>query len=203
MNHNKLPYEALIAYAAGDLSGEQAAWIERLLERSGEARKIVERYRQVSETFRSDRSGTPPARVIERAKRFFQSPGPGSATPKWFEVLQSLIATLSFDSRAEPALAGTRSADSDRVQLGFTCELGEIDLMLTRDDGATRVTGEVMTDVDGPFDIAVFSQGDPAPVREQKTDGDGIFQFETDLAVFDLLVRIGDRTMQLKEIAAR
>ena len=64
MTTPRMSREKLIAFAAGELTGEEAALVEAYLMSDSEARATVDRFRAVRRTVASDDSVSPPADVL-------------------------------------------------------------------------------------------------------------------------------------------
>jgi hypothetical protein len=71
MNSHPIPYEELIAYAAGELIEDESVVIEQHLANCAECATIVARYRSIGVILRIDAGETPPASTLSRAQKIF------------------------------------------------------------------------------------------------------------------------------------
>lgn len=81
---------------------------------------------------------------------------------------RSLVATLTFDTRADLGLAGFRSGSaSDEVHLAFECEFARIDVLALREDeGASwRLRGQITSEGFEPSAVAITPR-DPGRAQE-------------------------------------
>jgi hypothetical protein len=209
--------EKLLAYAAGDLTAPEFEAIERILARDRTAREIVATYRSVIMTVASDQSAQPPAHALEAAKAIFDPNAIRRGARgglDWTSSLRQIVATLVFDSRVQPALAGYRGGSSG-FELGFASDAGEIDLQAepVRDErptpsGATRwrIIGQVSPNEetgDQPMPevgVALVKRDEAKPARAIDADEHGVFTIQADAGDYDLHVRIGDAVVVIQDV---
>jgi anti-sigma factor RsiW len=139
MSTHPFSYQALIAYATGELLPEERETIERHLQGCPTCTQTVARYRLVWQTMQNDESEAPPARLVSAAKLLFAARA--RTRQGMGQALQHLLATLTFDSRT--AWAGTRSSAS-AYQLGWESAEADVDLQLTRAGNGWQLRGQVM-----------------------------------------------------------
>jgi anti-sigma factor ChrR (cupin superfamily) len=188
----------LIAYAAGDLSGAEAAAVEEHLAGHPQAQATVQRYRAAREAIRRDDSVAPPADVVNRAKAIFRERR--EARIGWIDRLDALVATLVFDSRLQPAAVRYRPGDGE-FQLAFEAGEADIDLQGVR-QGNDRwtVRGQVTCDHRGSFPVVLCMAGAEGPVEQLETDHRGLFETLIDAGSYDLILELPDRAVLLRNI---
>ncbi len=208
MSSAKVNYEQLIAYAAGELSPEQAGQVQAYLAANPKAAEPIALYKQAQAALQADQSAAPPAELVAKAKAIFAS-SPSEPAATWLDHLQQLIADLVFDSRAEPALAGYRGP-ATTFQLSFECEAANIDLeaepitsagATTPDQMRWRIMGQVdWQEAPSPVQIAVVEPGSKNPLAEAIADEHGMFEVEVPAGRFDVLFQADDKVVVLRDI---
>ena len=204
----KITYEQLIAYAVGELTPERAAEVAEHLARDREAAATVARYQQARSTFQADDGTDPPVHALARARAIF-SPPRTESTPSWWEQLEQVLATLIFDSRLQPALAGYRGAGSG-FHLSFESKPGMVDLEaepIERSSASIairpswRLTGQI--DAETPVSnmgVALVRRGSDRPAAQAVADEEGIFTLEAPPGRYDLYLRHDDSSVMLPDI---
>jgi anti-sigma factor RsiW len=192
--------EQLIAFAAGELTGQEAARVESRLATDAEAARLVALYRRVRERMNEDDAPEPPAETLARAKALFAR-RPTESGPGWLERLQSVIATLVYDSRLQPAAVRYDAAD-DRLQLTYETEEASIDLQAQRQEPAGtqevskrwRLIGQVSSDseLEEGLEAALLPAGGAAPIAVVEADERLIFTLDVESGLYDLRVRFAD-----------
>lgn len=172
MDH-PVDYAPLIAFAAGDLSGAERERVADHVERCAACARTVARYAAVGETVRNDERWAPPAAVIARAQALFKPAGsPAEEGLDVITTLRRIMASLTFDSRADYAMAGLRAQrDRQQYQLAFMSDMASIDL----DIAPTRTEWRIMGQVSLPDD-----EEQSLPVRLVNHDGEVVFQTVSD-----------------------
>lgn len=207
MSKAKITYQRLIAFAAGELSPQERAEIEQSLASDPEAADTVARYRAAGATMQADESVDPPANVIAKAKAIFTPPRL-ERTPSWWRRLEQVIATMTFDSRAQPALAGYRGSGSG-FQLAFESSKGEVDLQVeplgppSPDPNSVRwqLLGQVNAPQTEPIAaVALVAANADEPTADTEADEHGMFTIEIQPGKYDLMVQIGDTVVVLKDL---
>ncbi|MFO0838765.1 MAG: hypothetical protein U1D55_09570 [Phycisphaerae bacterium] len=189
--------DKLIAYAAGELPANETSQVEAAVQCSPELARQVEATRRLISLMRCDDSVSPPAATIARAKAVFQ-PKP-TAMPEWFSTLGRVVASLIFDSRMQPALAGFRG-DQDGFSLSFQADRAEIDLQVepatgSEPPGTWNVTGQVSDLSAHAVELAWAWSDEGTLVRAVQSDSHGAFAFQTLPGTYDLLVKLEDRVL--------
>jgi hypothetical protein len=208
MSNAKITYRQLIAYAAGELPAEEAAQVQAYLAANPSAAEPVALYRQARAALQNDQGADPPVDVVAKAKRIFAAARSDPA-PGWLARLEQFIGELVFDSRAEPALAGYRGA-ATTFQLSFECEVASVDLeaeplvdgnTVGADESQWRIMGQVdLRQPDALVELALVEQGAGAKVADAVADEHGMFTLEVKAGRYDLLLRVGDKVVVLRNI---
>jgi hypothetical protein len=160
---------------------------------------------------RSDASLAPSPAALDRVLGLAngldrQAPEPDPASP--FAAVRRLIAVLSFDGRAQPAIAGLRGA-AEGYHLAYVSESIEVDLDVAPDDRAAArgltdqwsVMGQVAgTGQVGATSIALAEPGTLEPVVETVSDAAGIFTINAPGGTYDLLVSLPDGLLILPRL---
>lgn len=200
MAAKKPTYEQLIALAAGELSPQEAAAVADAVSADPAASGDLARLQRLFETLRADESVSAPAALIAEAKSIFK-PRPAVSILDWLNDLGRTVATLVFDSRVQPALAGfRRSAATVEFELSFTLGETEIDLQIhapAAEDDSGRIRGQIH--LMPPFadcEIALVRPGGEL-VAQARPDGDGMFALDAPRGEYEMLVRMADRVAVL------
>lgn len=188
-------YEQLLAYAAGELSGEAAAAVERWIRSDADAAATVSRFRAVADAVRTDRSEAPPADSLSAARALFRPVGSASLLDR----VRRVIAELVYDSRRQPALVGIRGAEQG-YQLSFESEFADVDLQIEPVAGAAtrRVMGQITPRGSARAAAVAFSiEGERDAVRTAAADDGGLFSVETTVGSFDVTITTSDGVLVL------
>lgn len=169
----------LLDWIEGRLPEEAARAVAQEVEQGDEGLKAevawLRRFQQVRQ---SVLLATPPPRVREELTSRFRAMSAERRPPS---LLQRFLATLSFDSRAGFASAGTRSATAQGLerQLIFTTVAAEVALNLQPrpQDHLLQVAGQLFVDTiaDGPFSVQLLRA--TTEVALTATDELGEFSF--------------------------
>jgi hypothetical protein len=173
-------FARLVEWIEGNLSQEETQALEVELARADDAtRDNVEWLRRFHQASQEIQLAAPPSHVREELERRFASFSESRRAPSLF---QRMVAALTFDSGAQRALAGVRSATMQGLerQLIFSTETAEVALnILPRGtEHIVYLTGQIFA---GQEDAPVFSiqllQGSEE-VALTTTDDIGEFAFE-------------------------
>ena len=174
--------ETLLRFLANDQSAADRATTEQALADSEVLRQSLARIRQAVATVREDGSWFVPASAILAAKelgRRLESLRPSPFVERVAHAIDIIVARLTFDSRAEGALAGLRGGTG--FALGFDC--GEVDIDIEcglGDDERVRFAGQIHGPHDHGFTtIGAFGPGqDSSVVASANITADGMFRLE-------------------------
>lgn len=184
------PGDALIALALGELSDADRALAESTL--SASDRITVERLRTTVTTIADPAMQVAPAGLMRRLEALGRVTAVGEAVVQVAGVIRRLAATLTFDSRVRPALAGFRGVAEGR-QLVFSSEAGEVHLRFTgpsESDPRITIWGSVESEDGAPAAGSVrLGEGDAA--LEADVDDDGMFVLRSPAGSYPLVVRVG------------
>lgn len=198
--------EQLAAFAAGDLTGTEAQSIRHALESSPKLKAAELRLRQIITTMQTDDTQAASAFVIERAVMAFaeQARRPAEASPQMslLEKVRQVIATLVFDSRAQPALAGFRGTSAG-YQLSYETEGGDIDLQVTQSKDANlwKLTGQVaLENKNLKGDVTAMFADTGRLAESANIDEHGRFRLTVPTGSYELHVSLVDRVIVLPEL---
>jgi hypothetical protein len=133
-NTEKPEFSVLLDWLEGRLDESQALLLDDTIRKGGaETEADIRWLTDFLETVEASRSAAPPPEVREELVRRFEAFAGDRRSPT---LLDRLVAVLTFDSAAAPALAGLRSAQSQgkQRQLIFESELAEIALNIYPND---------------------------------------------------------------------
>ncbi len=202
MKNDHVNAEQLVAYACGELEGEEAARVEAVMAASLAATALIVKLRDVVDTIRVMDVAAPPRSSVRRVLAAFARRGIRSGAG-WVARVQWFVAELVFDSRAQPAIAGYRGSHSTR-QIAFDSPCGRIDIqILPRDGGAEvekwRLRGQVTLHEDAAFGAVTLCDdaGGVGVVAEAIPDRHGRFTLDVAAGTYDLMVELdgGDRVI--------
>lgn len=139
MPSEPISLEVLLKYAAGELSSDEAAAVERLTATSEGARKALSQVRSLRALMLADDSEAAPAGAVAKAKAVYQP----KARPGIVDQIKRFIGELVFDSRSEAAMAGLRGGD-EGFQLSYHSPVAELDIeCLPSGEGEWRIRGHI------------------------------------------------------------
>jgi hypothetical protein len=203
MMRQKPTHEQLVAYAAGEMNAADADWIASYLPTDATAAREVATLQAIIRTMRADNSTPAPADSVAHAKSIFR-PRADGVGESWWQRATRAVASLVFDSRMQPALAGFRSSGGSGFQLEFESDTARIDLQFEpRSDDRDRwsVIGQVTANAaDLNAEIAVLLTEKGNLVRQAMADDVGVFTFEVDRGDYDFCVRVQDHVTLLPGI---
>ena len=181
MNKSNAPrFSELLDWLEGRLPPDKArAVAERLQAADAATQADLDWLRLFLQARQSIQFASPPPGVRETLRRAFAAYAVSREPPGPF---QRWLATLTFDSRAQPVTAGLRSAaeEGQRQQLIYTTVTAEIALnvRLIPPDEKFIVTGQIFSLVDTPADaFSIQLLGGVGEVALATTDELGEFSF--------------------------
>lgn len=192
-----VPYERLIAFAAGRLPTAEAELVEAWLAKNPEAAASVRRFQEFKRLRLADDSVAVPESTLASAKELFADRVRRSEQHalSWMEKLERIVAKLILDSRPQVSLAGFRGG-GDEYQLAYETDDVEVDLEIEPTDDADerRVMGQVSVITgDGATKCIVLSEpGSFEPVTMAEPDAHGMFELKATPGTFDLLLAVGE-----------
>jgi len=203
MPKNKATTEMLIAYAAGELDANAAAQVEAIIADSPADAARLAQIRETLATMLSDDSVAPRPEALARAKAIFRHEHAASLAG-WWQQLERVVASLIYDSRAQPALTGYRGV-GDAVQLSYESEIADIDLELSpvgaAKDAVWTVMGQVSTREPAATVAIVFvSRSQGGAKIEIKPDEHGLFTLRADAGEYDLFIRVADKVITVPQL---
>ncbi|GEM_PF-1767682 len=211
MSTPKINTRQLLAYAANELSSEEAQVIEAHLANSPAAAKTVAVYRRVSNIVRTDDTVAPSESVLAKVRSIYRAEHfakASSSVGSWLDRAADTIARMVFDSRVE--LAGVRYSDQGcRFQLSYETQVSEIDLDFEAIPD-TETTGmpprwRLMGQAGGEEDlarirVAAVQAGSSAIVAEVTSDENAVFTMELTPGRYDLLFDLPEGAVVISEV---
>jgi hypothetical protein len=210
MTDHQVKIERLLAFAAGELPEREAMEMKNMIASDAELRRQYKLIEIVRRTLQEDDSIAAPAQVVARAKALFEQLRPApvvslrSRVQEWLDAVDRVVAALTFDSRARPALAGFRGT-AELVRLSFESDLAEIDLELNPQDesGLTRISvyGQITaTDDAGGAPVVLTTAGSHHAIAQTVCDQGGLFEVTVERGRYDLHVRLPSGVVSAMEI---
>lgn len=210
MTDHQVKLERLLAYVAGELSGSDALEVQNMIASDPDVRRLSKLVELVGRTLKEDDSVAPPDKVVARAKALFQEMRPAAGpsvrdrVQEWLSALDRAVASLTFDSRTRPALAGFRGA-AELVRMSFESDLAEIDLELNEQDDAGQIRisvyGQITaTDDAGGAPVVVTAAGTHQAIAQTVCDRGGLFEVTLQRGRYDLHVRLPSGIVSAMEI---
>ena len=199
--------EQLAAYAFGELSGMEAAQIESAMRSTPSLAKSADRIRQLIATLKSDDTVAPSRFTIERVVAMFVDDGarpartaPNGSSP--LDHVRKVVATLVFNSRSQPALAGFRGAVGN-VQMAFETDAGTIDLQIRpgKNPRVWKVQGQISCEeVAGLIDAAAVEAHSGRHIDSVRVDEHGRFHLTLPAGLYELHLQVDDHVVVLPNL---
>jgi hypothetical protein len=189
-------FERLIEYLDNQLNASETARLVAHLSEGcrqcAETRDWYERVRVVAAT---DESTEPPSWVFKRAVKIFEN---RKTRPSLIERIGERVASLVFDSLAQPVVAGVRSTETTNRQLLYRAGNFNIDLQVApAEDLRADLIGQILKEDEVAFEsvsglrLEVVRRGEP--VFSTVTDDMGEFKISgIDYGVYDLRIELED-----------
>ena len=196
----------LIRFARGeiDAASPKGEAIATLIEDDAEARDIVRIAQLATNGIAVNEGETPSADLIASAKAIFTEDRLPGAVGRWLSNIDRVIAALLFDSRAQPATAGLRSAAAaSRIQLTYEADDLDIEVQLEKlAPTRWRVMGQIDSDaMPSPRSVAITEAGSTKEILQAiDTDEHGMFSTEVDAAKIDIHIQQGNSAITLPGI---
>jgi hypothetical protein len=141
---------------------------------------------------------SPPPCTIQAAKGLM---GTQSRPAGMFQQLAETIATLIFDSRTAPALAGFRGG-SGEVHLIYQSEGTEVDIHIERPglSPASRARVVAQVESEGMPHTAHLQRPDRTSIAEVPIDDRGMFAFDVEPGRYDLTITLDDASIRIPSL---
>ncbi|HEX8183181.1 MAG TPA: hypothetical protein VF747_00470 [Blastocatellia bacterium] len=197
-------FERLIDYLDNQLDRGDAARVSTHLAEGcpscAETRDWFERVREVAS---GDESTDPPSWVFKRAVRIFENQ---RSHPRLAQRIGRAVASLVFDSLAQPAIAGVRSTETTNRQLLYRAGDYSIDLQVApAEDQRADLIGQILKEGEIAFEsvsglrLEVTRGGDP--VFLTVSDDMGEFKISgMEHGTYDLRIEAHDGSITVPEL---
>lgn len=159
-----------------------------------ECRENLSYWQKMLNVLQDDRAVSAPLSVLNRAFALFAE---REAVPS---LRQTVMATLRFDSRVQPELAGARDGDRTSFKLLFEAPDTRIDLLCERSGPDWSIAGQVLSLESKDYLWKVLATGKGNSVR---TDADTLGEFHLGglrTGEYDLLLQERNREITLPSI---
>ncbi len=190
MTNTPTDIQKLVALAMGELEQAEADTLRARLDAEPSLRETYECLAHSVGFLRAEAGAAPSDEALCAAKRLLRDSRPG-ALERLEEGLRRIVASLDFDTRLTPAVAGIRGA-ATAAQVAFSSEAGDLDIEITPAGVENwRIAGQVDADEDGDWSVTIVDRATDAPVRELDAR-DGAFRTTLAAGSYTLRLRRGD-----------
>jgi hypothetical protein len=197
-------FEKLVDYLDGRLGQADASAVAVHLETGcGRCMESRQWYEQVSAIAASDDSLEPPPWVLKRALRIFEA---GRSKPRLVERLGRAVASLVWDSLAQPDLVGVRSMQTASRQLLYRAGDYSIDLQIAaRDPSSAELLGQVLRESETTFEsvtgIAIDLIREGRPIQSTTASKLGEFAIKgVEPGVYDLRLYLPEGSVDIERL---
>jgi len=193
-------FETLLALAMGELSDADVQAAEAAIASDARLARQFDELRRSVVALRASRMETPPAEWVSSAKAIFK-PAPRVSPVEWLNRAVAAVASLVFDSRSQPALAGMRG-ESEGTTLSYESPLASVDLQVTGGEASGwTVLGQVdAEEATGSKRLAFVRQGTLEIAAETTTDEHGRFRVCLSAGEYDLLCELSNELLRLDAV---
>ncbi|HSB11896.1 MAG TPA: hypothetical protein VLM38_20590 [Blastocatellia bacterium] len=197
-------FERLIDFLDNRLQESDGAQIANHLARGCEGcAENRDWYQRVRGVAASDDSIAPPAWVLKRAVRVFDT---ARQRPRLGKRIGQAIAALVFDSFARPALAGVRSTETANRQLLYSAGDYSVDLQIAQSEQARAdLIGQVLKEGETTFEsvsgLTLNLAREGTVVFSTVTDAMGEFKISgMEPGVYDLRVELSEGSITVPDL---
>lgn len=189
-------FERLIDYLDNQLDSAEAERLAAHLSAGcPQCAETCDWYERVRAIASGDESIEPPLWVFKRAVRIFENK---PTRPRFVERIGQVVASLIFDSLAQPAIAGVRSTETTNRQLLYRAGDYSIDLQVAPAENlCADLTGQILKEGELAFEsvsglqLEISRRGEP--VFSTMTDDLGEFRIDgVDYGLYDLRIDVED-----------
>lgn len=176
---DRISFERTVDWVEGRLTGEEAAAVARRVAENEESRAEAEWLRAFVRASGQTILTPLPTEVRRALTRRFEARAKESREPG---ILRRIVATLSFDSHAGPALGGARGigAQDGRRQLAYATDAAEVVLDLQpRSGGNLDLDGQIFPKDEPPESFSVQLLRNVTELGMTTADELGEFSFES------------------------
>ncbi len=184
-------FEKLIDYLDGKIIAAEIVFVKTHLEGCEQCAAVAEWYEKVTAIAAGDDMIEPPSWVARRAIRLFSKRRSQSSLK---EKIGRLVASLIFDSQAQPQVAGIRSTETMNRQLLYEADDYSIDVQISlSEEPRAGLVGQILRKDDTQFEsvsripLDLIREGET--VRSTLTSETGEFSInEIDFGEYDLRI---------------
>jgi hypothetical protein len=193
------------AYVLNQLPAEERRAFERAAADSPHVQAILEEVRGLLGDLEQLATPAPAAELIRRAEVLLRKPPEADRSiAQWLDETARVVASLVFDSRRQPSLAGLRGP-FEGGHLIFESPRGSVDVHLSplraEDPEQWIVRGQLALDEGRrDVDVALVRPGTAESVARSVTDERGHFRLESPSGRFDLLIALDASTLVLQDL---
>jgi len=205
MSNHPVSEDQLMAHAFGDLGAEGDPAFASHLAGCGECAAVLARFDLVRATVCTDATLVPSNAALTRVLGLMAGRQQAAfERPSAFASLKRLVASLVFDGRAAPAMAGLRGATTAYV-LRYSLDGLDVDLEIEPIAGDEHGRWQVTGQIDGPepagaLALAFAESGSRRPAGDVRTDEDGMFFAELAAGSYDLLIQLADSLVVVPDV---
>lgn len=206
MPESSFEFDTLLAFSLGELDPDTAEQVRSAVQHDAVLRERLDRLGAIITAMRAESVATPsPGAVAEAYALVSRSErASGAGIARWFDQLRHVVATLVFDSRTAPAMAGLRGA-GEGYHVSYEAEGADIDVQVQANDapeeGQWVVVGNVFHEGESaPADVALIRSDGGTPVATTQADANGNFRLTAKSGAYKLGIRIGGQVIILPDV---
>ncbi|RMF84322.1 MAG: hypothetical protein D6744_03285, partial [Planctomycetota bacterium] len=130
MPESSFEFDTLLAFSLGELDPNIAEQVRSAAQHDAALRERLDRLGAIITAMRAERLADPsPGAVAAAYALAAPSDRAVGVVERWFDQLRHVVATLVFDSRTAPAMAGLRGA-GEGYQVSYEAEGADIDVQV-------------------------------------------------------------------------
>ncbi len=193
--------EALMKFELGELAESEIAAIRARLHEPDVATRLAH-VRHLLHAMRDGRLDAPSAASVRRLKRIPRPDLFASLARALGQAADTLIATVAYDTRLHPAVAGMRGGAS-AAHVAYEADSLDAHIRISAEGQQRRMTGQV-TRTSGepcPGAVAIVRLDEPgASIQLISLDDAGMFTIDLEVGRYALAARCGERDLDIGDI---
>jgi hypothetical protein len=196
-------FQMLLDLSLNEGSPEATAWARARVAQSSHLQATLGEIQRLVEAMRKDDTVLPAHAVIERAKALAAA-APGK--PSLAVAVGTMIASLVYDSRVSPALAGFRGAGNSARHLVYRCDAGQLDLSVSVPRSpaqAWSVRGQFEGAQDDSSVTVLAHPRDGGADSKASAPAGGDFVLSLPSGEYDLDIRMGETVVRVECLELR
>ncbi|USN98013.1 MAG: hypothetical protein H6810_07420 [Phycisphaeraceae bacterium] len=187
---NDVTIHDIASLVSGDMGETEASLLRDRIAARPEWRAALEEMERLAAFLRAEHGATPSPGALEQAKRSLRLSRPG-LVDRVAEGVRTILASLDFDSRLSPAIAGFRGV-ADVAQVAFSAEPCELDLEIHPGHAdSSMLRGQIAAEDSDGWVLGFVRAGGEEPARVEAA-ADGSFKIELPNGSYTIVLERGD-----------